>query len=129
MTTDETPPSTNPATVRRGIRLFNLGRYLSAHQVWEAEWQSAPAEDRAFLEGLVQLATGLHLRTRRGGMRGAVHLFSQAMVSLDDYRPAAHAVDVERLLEEFTVYIDWLKKIDRPHQFLDRLQIPRIRAR
>ena len=118
-----------PAAVRRGVRLFNLGRYMSAHQVWEVAWHTAEVEHRAFLEGLVQLATGLHLRTRRGGTRGAAHLLSQAMVSLDDYRPAAHAIDVERLLEEFTVYIDWLKQVDRPHRVMDRLQIPRIRTR
>lgn len=112
--------------VRRGVRLFNVGRYMSAHQQWEAAWRDAPSEDRAFIEGLVQLATGLHLRTRRGGTRGAVHLLSQAMVSFDDYRPHAHGVDVERLVTEFSAFIDWLKQIDRPHRFVDRLRIPRL---
>ena len=116
------------AAVRRGVRLFNLGRFMSAHQVWEASWKDASVADRAFLEGLVQLATGMHLRTRRGGTRGAVHLLSQAMVSLDDYRAGAHGVDVERVLEEFAVFINWLKQIDRPHRLMDRLKIPRLRA-
>ena len=44
-------------------------------------WREAAPADRAFLEALVQLAGGLHLRTRRGGTRGAVHLLSQAMVA------------------------------------------------
>ena len=67
----------SPDPVRRGVRLFNFGRYLSAQQVWEDIWRAAPAEERPFLEGLVQLAAALHLRTRRGATRGAVHLLSQ----------------------------------------------------
>ena len=82
-------------TVARGLRFFNRGRYLSAQEVWEEAWRAAPAEERGFLEGLVQLAAGLHLRTRRGATRGAVHLLALALVTLEDYRPAAHGIDVE----------------------------------
>jgi hypothetical protein len=84
-------------------------------------------EDRALLEALVQLAAALHLRTRRGAGRGAVHLIAQALIMLEGYRPAAHGLDVERALADFTVYHDWLKGLDRPHRFLDRLRIPRLR--
>ena len=100
---------------------------MSAHVIWEDAWREAAPPDRAFLEGLVQLAGGLHLRTRRGGTRGAVHLLSQAMVTLEDYRPAAHGVDVEALVTEFGAFVDWLKEVDRPHRLLDRLKLPRIR--
>src|SRR5881396_2319968 len=77
------------------MRLFNRGRYLSAQQEWEDAWRAAPAEERAFLEGLVQLAAALHLRTRRGATRGAVHLLSQALILLEDHRPRAHGIDVD----------------------------------
>jgi predicted metal-dependent hydrolase len=117
-----------PAVVRRGLRLFNRGRYLAANQLWEDAWRAAPAVDRGLLEGLVQLAAGLHLRTRRGGTRGAVHLVSQALVSLEEYAPAAHGVDVARLLEEFSAYLDWVKTLERPHRFVDRWRVPRIHA-
>jgi len=115
--------------VRRGVRLFNRGRYFSAQQVWEAAWREAAAEDRSFLEGLVQLASGLHLRTRRGAMRGAVHLLSQALVTLEDYRPATHGIDVEKLVEEFEPYLTWIRELGRPHRMLDGLRIPRLRSR
>jgi uncharacterized protein len=115
--------------VRRGVRLFNRGRYFSAQQVWEVAWREAAAEDRSFLEGLVQLASGLHLRTRRGAMRGAVHLLSQALVTLEDYRPATHGIDVEALVGEFEVYLNWIRDLKRAHRLLDRLRIPRLRSR
>ena len=117
-----------PAAVRKGVRLFNRGRYLDAQVVWEEYWRTAPVEDRAFLEGLVQLAGGLHLRTRRGGMRGAEHLLSQALVTLEDYRPAAHGVDVEALVEEFGAYVDWVRSLGRPHRLTDALRIPRLKG-
>lgn len=113
--------------VRRGVRLFNLGRYVAAHEVWEEVWRAADDEaDRGFLEALVQLAAGLHLRTRRGGMRGAEHLLSQSLATLEDYRPARHGLDVERLVREYGAYVDWIREIRRPHRLLDRRRIPRL---
>lgn len=113
--------------VHQGVALFNRGRYFDAHECWEVAWRDAPAEERQFLEGLVQLAAGLHLRTQRGGTRGAVHLLAQGLVLLEDYRPAHADVDVETLLTDFGAYIDWLREVDRPHRLLDRGRIPRLR--
>ena len=117
-----------PQVVRRGTRLFNRGRYLDAQALWEEVWRTAPTDDRPFLEALVQLAGGLHLRTRRGGMRGAEHLMSQALVTLEDYRPAAHGLDVDVLLKEFGDYVEWVRSLGRPHRFADGLRIPRMRV-
>jgi predicted metal-dependent hydrolase len=112
--------------IRRGTRLFNFGRYLGAQQVWEAAWREAGAEERPFLEALVQLAAALHLRTRRGATRGAVHLLAQALVTLEEYRPRAHGIDVDALVAEFDAYRDWIVRLDRPHRLLDRVRIPRL---
>jgi predicted metal-dependent hydrolase len=116
------------SAVDRGVRLFNRGRYFAAQQVWETTWRDAAPEVRSLLEGLVQLAGGLHLRTRRGATRGAVHLISQALVTLEDHRPGACGIDVDMLIADFGAYVDWLKGVDRPHRLLDRLRIPRIRG-
>lgn len=113
--------------VRRGADRFNRGRFLAAQQLWEDALRVASDTDRGLLEGLVQLAGGMHLRTRRAATRGAVHLLSQALVLLDDYRPTSHGLDVEVLLTDFTAFVDWLKAVDRPHRVLDRLRIPVIR--
>ncbi|HXJ34632.1 MAG TPA: DUF309 domain-containing protein [Candidatus Eisenbacteria bacterium] len=116
------------AAVARGVRLFNLGRYMGAHEIWEESWRAADGDDRGFLEALVQLAAGLHLRTRRGGMRGAEHLLSQSLATLEDFRPAHHGVDVDRLVTEFGVYVDWVREVKRPHKLLDARRIPRLRS-
>ncbi len=115
------------ASLGRGLRLFNLGRYMAAHEIWEDAWRDAAADEKSFLEALVQLAAGLHLRTRRAGTRGAEHLLSQALATLEDFRPAHHGVDVDRLLEEFGAYVDWIREVGRPHKLLDARRIPRLR--
>ncbi len=115
------------APLRRGVRLFNLGRYMAAHEIWETAWRDATDEDRPFLEALVQLAAGLHLRTKRAGTRGAEHLLSQALATLEDFRPARRARDVERLLAEFGGYVDWVREVKRPHKLMDARRIPRLR--
>jgi predicted metal-dependent hydrolase len=112
--------------VADGVTLFNRGRYLDAHQRWEAFLPEAAGDQRVFLEGLIQLATGLHLRTQRGGTRGSEHLIARALVSFEDFRPAAHGLDVDRLVAEFGVYLDWLRAVRRPHRALDVFRIPRL---
>ena len=113
--------------VRRGVRLFNRGRYFSAQQVWEEAWRVAPPDERAFVEGLVQLAAGFHLRTRRGATRGAEHLLAQGLVTLDDFQPARHGLNVEALIADVGAYLDWIRGLRRPHRLLDRRRLPRIR--
>jgi len=89
--------------------------------------REAEVADRALLEGLVQLAGALQLRTQHGGTRGAVHLLGQSMILLEDYRPRARGLDVDRLVSEFTAFIDWMKQVDRPHRFGDRWRVPVLR--
>ena len=115
------------AALGRGVRLFNLGRYLAAHEIWEAAWRDAAEEDRSFFEALVQLAAGLHLRTKRAGTRGAEHLLSQALATLEDVGSTRHGLDVARLVTEFGAYVDWVREIKRPHKLLDGRKIPRLR--
>ena len=118
-----------PAVVSQGARAFNRGRYLEAQEIWEAAWRAADVADRGLLEALVQLAGGLHLRTRRDGMRGAEHMMQQALATLEDYLPGAHGLDVEGLLAEFAAYVDWVRSVRRPHRFTDTLRIPRLVVR
>lgn len=115
------------AALGRGVRLFNQGRYVAAHEIWEAAWREADGDDRGLFEALVQLAAGLHLRTRRAGTRGAEHLLSQSLATLEDLRPARHGLDVDRLVTEFGAYVDWIREVRRPHKLLDARRIPRLR--
>lgn len=117
------------ATVRRGVRLFNRGRYFTAQQIFEESWQAASGPERSFLEALVQLSAGMHLRTRRGAMQGAEHLLVRALIALEDWKPEAFGVDVGSLAADFDAYVQFLREVKRPHRLLDRLRIPHLQLR
>src|SRR6201987_3609031 len=42
----------------RGLELFNLTHFYDAHEVWEDVWRAAPAAEKKFLQGLIQIAVG-----------------------------------------------------------------------
>jgi hypothetical protein len=51
---------TEDATLR-GARLFDAGEYFEAHEAWEERWRVETSEsDRLALQGLIQIAAGLH---------------------------------------------------------------------
>jgi predicted metal-dependent hydrolase len=39
---------------------FNRGDFFEAHERWEDVWRLLPGPDRGFVQGLIQIAAGLH---------------------------------------------------------------------
>jgi predicted metal-dependent hydrolase len=68
----------------RGIRLFNSGAYFEAHEVLEDAWRAAPAPEKRFLQGLIQVAVGLHHHSK-GNVVGARSLLGRAARNLSSY--------------------------------------------
>jgi uncharacterized protein len=64
-----------------GIRLFNERHFFEAHEVLEDVWRAAPAEEKKFLQGLIQLAVALHHHSR-GNSVGALSLLKRAARNL-----------------------------------------------
>ncbi len=47
--------------LEKGRAAFNRGEYFLAHELWEEVWrESEDAEQRPFVQGLIQIAAGLH---------------------------------------------------------------------
>ena len=46
--------------LERGRAAFNCGDYFAAHELWEDVWQGLVGGERTFLQGLIQIAAGLH---------------------------------------------------------------------
>ncbi len=87
------------------VALFNRRDYFACHELLEHAWHDAADPDKAFYEGLVRLATGLHLRLNRGAPQGAINLLTQGLMRLEDYRPAHHGVDVARLYRDVDAHV------------------------
>jgi uncharacterized protein len=58
----------------RGISLFNQTKFFEAHEVLEDVWRAAPAAEKKFLQGMVQIAVAFHHYStgNRIGMRSVL---------------------------------------------------------
>ncbi|MGA5463373.1 DUF309 domain-containing protein [Mycobacterium sp. NPDC050041] len=76
--------------------LLDDGLAFNAHEVLEAVWKAAPAENRELWRGLAQLAVGI-THVQRGNRPGAQALLMRASAAIA-HGPAVHGVDVPGLV-------------------------------
>jgi len=93
--------------LEQGRAAFNRGQYFEAHELWEEAWLELDGVERILVQGLIQIAAGLHhLRQRRprpaAGLlrKGLDKLARGAFVPPVDLRTAALARDVAQVLAE-----------------------------
>lgn len=92
----------------RGLELFNRGEFFDAHEVLEDVWRAAPAAEKKFLQGLIQVAVGLHHHSR-GNLIGARSLLARAHRNLSAY-PARHGgIDLAGLREQVERWVEALE--------------------
>jgi uncharacterized protein len=46
--------------LEQGRAAFNGGQYFEAHELWEEAWHELVGAERIFVQGLIQIAAGLH---------------------------------------------------------------------
>jgi len=80
----------------RGCQHFDAAEFFEAHEVWEELWNEAHGARHAFLQGLIQVAVGLH-HAGNGNYRGAHKLFARALTYLEKGQPESKPIDLERL--------------------------------
>jgi len=109
------------------IAAFNRRDYFSSQQRFEQIWHDATADDRAFLEALVQLSVALHLRFHRGGARGSQHLLQACLVKLEDSPSHWWGVDMQALRDEVLAYVEDLRRARAAGpRWSERWRVPRI---
>lgn len=73
----------------RGIEEFNARQFFEAHESWEEIWLAAEEPDKAFLQGIIQVAAAFH-HYQRQNRAGALSLLRQGLSKLEgfsaDYR-------------------------------------------
>ena len=123
------------ATLDEAIEVFNRGDYSDAAERFELAGQSADTELKDLIGALNRIAAALHLRFERGGRQSSINLLSQAMLALDDMKPARAGIDTERLFAELTAYIEEMRATPRDERdglkhrariFLERRRAPKI---
>ena len=127
-------------TIDEAIEAFNRGEYFDAAEKFEVVALSADKDrDLKDLAGaLNRIAAALHLRFERGGRQSSINLLSQAMLALDDMKPARRGIDVERLCAELAAFTEEVRATPRSERdglkhrariFLERRRAPKINRR
>ncbi len=123
--------------LRKAIDAFNRGRYFEASELFEGACASVAPELKEMVGALNRVAAAMHLRFYRGGRQSAINLLSQAMLTLEDFKPARGGIDVERLFRELSAFTDEIRASPRGESegvryrarlFIERRRAPRIRA-
>ncbi len=88
-----------PPALRAAIDLFNAGRYLASHELFDELWEASEGGDADFFKGLIQAAIALH-HFQSGNLEGAAKLYSGHRRFLAAFLPHHRGLDVERFLGE-----------------------------
>jgi predicted metal-dependent hydrolase len=67
--------------LERGREPFNRGDYFAAHERWEEGWRETRGADRVVMQGLIQIAAGLH-QLQRSRVRPATSLLRKGLAKL-----------------------------------------------
>jgi len=111
----------NSGDLALGITLFNRSEFFAAHEALEDVWRAAPAEQKRFLQGLVQAAVAFH-HFSTGNRTGMRSVMERAMKNLTGCPRDLHGVKVAPLLDALT---QWLAAVDsgQPLPPLPRIEI------
>ena len=72
---------------KRGIDLFNAGKFWHAHEAWEQVWRRHHEDSRLFLQGLILMAAAYHLMIEKKRYTGARRNFEKALPRLRLFEP------------------------------------------
>ena len=79
-----------------GRWLWDQHRYFEAHELLEHVWHHAPAHDRSFWQGVIQVAVAC-VHHQRGNARGVAATCRKALANLDGHPSIHHGIDVDQL--------------------------------
>jgi predicted metal-dependent hydrolase len=111
------------ARLREGIRLFNDRQFFASHEILEGFYQDTEADNKPFLEGLIQLAAGFRMFADFGEIKGAVRLIYQALIRFENFQPAFLQVKVGELCQASEA---WAKAAEAANAQPSTETIPKI---
>lgn len=124
-----------PPALDGAIDSFNRGKYFDAAEMFEIISPRSAPELKVLVDSLNRVAAALHLRFERGGRQATINLLSQAILALEDLRPARGGVDIDRLCVELHAYTEEVRASPRDEYdgikhrarlFVEKRRAPRI---
>jgi len=114
------------ARLREGIRLFNDRQFFASHEVWEEFYLDSEAENKPFLEGLIQLAAAFRLFCDFGETKGPVRMVYQALIRFENYRPAFLQIKVAELCQAAEAWAKEAEAGATPSAAMPKITIQRL---
>lgn len=102
-------PDERRRLVRQGVDCFNRGEHFDAHELWEEVWRSNLPEPRTLLQGLIQVAAGMHQFLDLHREIGPRRTLAKAAAHLEPYAPTALGLDIAGLLASVRRWREWLE--------------------
>ena len=93
------PPLSGSELYRRGIALYNGGRFFEAHEALEDLWRPTRGEPRLFLQALIHFAVAFY-HHQCGNKMGAERQLRKGLRKLAGYLPVYEGLDAARLYQE-----------------------------
>ncbi len=114
------------ARLKEGIGLFNAGRFFECHESLEDFYLQTDEEHKPFLEGLVQLAAACRIFQEFGEITGPVRMIRQAIIRLENYKPAYLGIRVKSLIRSLE---KWTSRMEagETNPAAPQVRIPKIR--
>jgi hypothetical protein len=116
------------ARLREGIKLFNDRRFFECHEVLEALYQEIDPADKAFIEGLVQLAAAFRIFSEFGEIKGPIRMIYQALVRFENYQPDFLQVRVQEMSAALESWAKQAEKAASPPALASLPKIPLQRS-
>jgi uncharacterized protein len=93
----------------RGREDFNHERYFEAHERWEEAWRLMLGAEKVAMQGLIQIAAGLH-QLQRGRPRPAASLLRKALRKLAEGSPPLDRIELKNLIRDAAAVIQSLEE-------------------
>jgi predicted metal-dependent hydrolase len=103
---DPLDPAARRRLMEAGRDAFNRGEFFEAHEFWEEVWDVIDDPERTWIQGMIQVATGLHKLQRHRSdvcatlLRKALAKLVDCPDRLDGFDLAGMRGDATRLLDE-----------------------------
>ena len=95
------------AQFRRGIDQFNNRLFFDAHETWEEIWLATPDPDKAYLQGIIQIAAAFH-HYGRGNHKGTRSLLEAGLRRMGSCAATHFGIAVEPLRASAA---EWVKAL------------------
>ncbi|HXG52948.1 MAG TPA: DUF309 domain-containing protein [candidate division Zixibacteria bacterium] len=89
----------NDPRLLKGIDEFNRQLFFECHETLEAIWLEHHGEDRAFYQGIIQIAAG-YFKWQQGVPAGALKLWRAGLEKIAAYGPAHLGIDLDSLARQ-----------------------------